>query len=59
VQAKSTGHLNIIGYALNAMGGLARVFTSLQEGSGIAMARAYALGEALVIFNSCNRVEHC
>jgi hypothetical protein len=43
-QAKSTGELSIITFAANFLGGLARIFTSLQEGGGFPMARAYAIG---------------
>ena len=44
MQAKSTGELSIITFAANFLGGLARIFTSLQEGGGASMARAYIIG---------------
>ena len=44
LQAKSTGELSIITFAANFLGGLARIFTSLQEGGGASMARAYTIG---------------
>ena len=45
MQAKSTGELSIITFAANFLGGLARIFTSLQEGGGASMARAYIIGK--------------
>lgn len=47
-KAKGTGQLSGITCGANALGALARVFTSLSAGaSGRAMARSYALGAAL------------
>ena len=47
-KAKATGQLSGITCGANALGALARVFTSMSAGeSGRAMARSYALGAAL------------
>ena len=47
-RAKGTGQLSGVTCGANALGALARVFTSLSAGaSGRAMARSYALGAAL------------
>jgi mannose-P-dolichol utilization defect 1 len=46
-KAGSTGRLALPTYAVNVVGGAARVFTSLQEKAGGAMVRAYGL--ALVL----------
>lgn len=47
--ARSTGQLSALTCGLNALGALARVFTSLNAGggAGAAMVRSYALGAAL------------
>lgn len=45
--AKSTGQLSLVTFGVNAAGCVARIFTSLQEGGGAAMVRAYCLGLAL------------
>ena len=44
LQAKSTGQLSIFVFVMNFGGCLARIFTSIQEGGGIAMVRAYIIG---------------
>ena len=44
LQAKSTGQLSIFVFVMNFGGCLARIFTSIQEGGGIAMVRAYVIG---------------
>ncbi|KAK9831955.1 hypothetical protein WJX81_002788 [Elliptochloris bilobata] len=44
-KAKSTGELSIITFAANFLGGLARIFTSIQEGGGLSMARAYVIAD--------------
>jgi mannose-P-dolichol utilization defect protein 1 len=46
-KAGSTGQLALATYAVNVVGGGARVFTSLHEKAGGAMVRAYALSLAL------------
>lgn len=47
-KSKATGQLSGITYGANALGALARVYTSLSAGeSGLAMVRSYALGAAL------------
>lgn len=44
---RSTGQLSIVTYAANALGCVARLFTTMQEGGGSAMMRSYALSEYL------------
>lgn len=47
-KSKSTGQLSAVTYGANALGAVARVYTSLSAGkSGLAMVRSYALGAAL------------
>jgi mannose-P-dolichol utilization defect protein 1 len=46
-KAGSTGRLALATYAVNVVGGAARVFTSLHERAGAAMVRAYALSLVL------------
>ena len=44
MQSKSTGQLSVTVYIANAVGCVARIFTSLQEGGGYAMVRGFLLG---------------
>ena len=46
MQSKSTGQLSVTVYIANAVGCVARIFTSLQEGGGYAMVRGFLLGNA-------------
>ncbi|KAK9835094.1 hypothetical protein WJX84_012224 [Apatococcus fuscideae] len=46
-RAKSTGQLSIVTYVFNLGGCVIRIFTSIQEGAGIAMVRGFILGLAL------------
>lgn len=43
-RTKSTGQLSSITCGMNLAGCVARIFTSLQEGAGNAMVRAFLLG---------------
>ena len=52
LQAKSTGQLSIFVFVMNFGGCLARIFTSIQEGGGIAMVRAYIIGTSA---NTCQQ----
>lgn len=45
IQSKSTGQLSVTVYIANAVGCVARIFTSMQEGGGYAMVRGFLLGE--------------
>lgn len=45
LQAGSTGQLSTTTAFANFAGCIARIFTSVQEGGGIAMVRGYILGE--------------
>lgn len=47
LQAKSTGQLSIVTYIFNLGGCVIRIFTSIQEGAGIAMVRGFILGRLL------------
>lgn len=57
MQSKSTGQLSVTVYIANAVGCVARIFTSLQEGGGYAMVRGFLLGNipspALVRASCC------
>jgi hypothetical protein len=46
LQGRSTGQLSVTVYIANAAGCMARIFTSLQEGGGMAMVRGFLLGES-------------
>jgi mannose-P-dolichol utilization defect protein 1 len=48
-RSRSTGELSLLTCLMNLAGCTARIFTSLQEGAGSAMVRAFVLG---IIFNS-------
>ncbi|RYF37412.1 MAG: hypothetical protein EOO38_26330, partial [Cytophagaceae bacterium] len=54
-QAKSTGQLSIVTYIFNLGGCVIRIFTSIQEGAGIAMVRGFILGRppCLCLSRSC------
>lgn len=43
---KSTGQLSTVTYGVNTVGCVARIFTTMQEGGGPAMLRAYMLSES-------------
>lgn len=44
-QTKDTGQLSIVTYAANTLGCIARIFTSYQDGGGIAMIRSFLIGQ--------------
>lgn len=58
VQTKSTGQLSVATAFANFAGCIARIFTTLQEGGGMAMVRGYSLGE-LAIAASAIRILIC
>ena len=45
VQAKSTGQLSAVAFVANVLGCMARIFTSYQDGAGMAMIRGFVLGK--------------
>lgn len=45
LQARGTGQLSLITYALNSVGAAARIFTSIQEKAGPAMLRGAIISE--------------
>ncbi len=47
VQAKSTGQLSAVAFVANVLGCMARIFTSYQDGAGMAMIRGFVLGKLI------------
>jgi len=43
-KASSTGQLSVVAFVANVLGCMARIFTSYQDGAGIAMIRGFVLG---------------
>lgn len=66
MQASSTGQLSVVAFVANVLGCMARIFTSYQDGAGIAMIRGFVLGESSpqlpafrylgLVFPLCQRV---
>ncbi len=58
LQAKNTGQLSSVTYIANSLGCIARIFTSHQEGGGIAMIRGFIIGELLAKAAPCSNLTH-
>lgn len=56
LQAKNTGQLSSVTYIANSLGCIARIFTSHQEGGGIAMIRGFIIGELLAKAAHCEQL---